>query len=341
MQPNKLNLTIRQIKSLPSDKLAGVLKNWRKIHYETVVLAYGESQGRKLKLNDSVIAELKPLYSLKNCQNMDELLKSYLSEKNCATYEELADKLEIPLRAEEQKLRAEEQKLRAEEQKRKDEEWERAARKVREEQEQMVNQPEPEIQKPIIQTNSSEKLKQLKELQNLLNTGAISQSEFDNLKHDILNQKVIIESQRPVSTSRPESNKGVHIPTNQGTAEDLNGLEYWWKCWKEVFDYDGRARRKEYWYFYLFQFVLSFSIGFLGGFLAESTGEYYWYNLATYATYFEYAGMLPGIAVAVRRMHDVGKSGWFVLIPIYNFVLAVTDGENGSNRFGPDPKSRK
>jgi uncharacterized membrane protein YhaH (DUF805 family) len=44
------------------------------------------------------------------------------------------------------------------------------------------------------------------------------------------------------------------------------------------------------------------------------------------------------IAVAVRRMHDVGKSGWFVLIPIYNLVLAVTEGNKGTNEYGPDPK---
>jgi uncharacterized membrane protein YhaH (DUF805 family) len=38
-------------------------------------------------------------------------------------------------------------------------------------------------------------------------------------------------------------------------------------------------------------------------------------------------------------MHDVGKSGWFVLIPIYNFILAITEGNKGENEFGPDPKT--
>lgn len=50
------------------------------------------------------------------------------------------------------------------------------------------------------------------------------------------------------------------------------------------------------------------------------------------------AMLAPSIAVAVRRMHDVGKSGWFVLIPIYNLVLAVTEGDKGTNEYGPDPK---
>jgi len=48
--------------------------------------------------------------------------------------------------------------------------------------------------------------------------------------------------------------------------------------------------------------------------------------------------LIPGIAVAIRRMHDVGKSGWFILIPIYNLVLAVTPGIIGENQYGSDPK---
>tara|TARA_B110000459_G_scaffold179685_1_gene205868 strand:- start:986 stop:1153 length:168 start_codon:yes stop_codon:yes gene_type:complete len=48
--------------------------------------------------------------------------------------------------------------------------------------------------------------------------------------------------------------------------------------------------------------------------------------------------LIPGIAVAVRRMHDVGKSGWFILIPIYNIILAFTDGDSGDNKYGPNPK---
>jgi uncharacterized membrane protein YhaH (DUF805 family) len=51
------------------------------------------------------------------------------------------------------------------------------------------------------------------------------------------------------------------------------------------------------------------------------------------------AVLLPSIAVGVRRMHDVGKSGWFLLIPIYNFILACTDGVQGDNEYGTDPKA--
>jgi uncharacterized membrane protein YhaH (DUF805 family) len=44
------------------------------------------------------------------------------------------------------------------------------------------------------------------------------------------------------------------------------------------------------------------------------------------------------MSVATRRMHDVGKSGWFLLIPIYNLILACSPGTKGDNKFGPDPK---
>ena len=50
------------------------------------------------------------------------------------------------------------------------------------------------------------------------------------------------------------------------------------------------------------------------------------------------AVIIPYIAVGVRRMHDVGKSGWFMLIPIYNLILFCTEGQKGDNEYGPDPK---
>lgn len=55
-------------------------------------------------------------------------------------------------------------------------------------------------------------------------------------------------------------------------------------------------------------------------------------------TIYSLAVLIPGIAVAIRRMHDVGKSGWYILIPIYNLILACTDGDKGQNEYGADPK---
>ena len=92
--------------------------------------------------------------------------------------------------------------------------------------------------------------------------------------------------------------------------------------------FNGRARRAEYWQFTLFNVIISFVLGFLAGMI----------KMPWIASIYTIAVLIPGIAVAIRRMHDVGKSGWFILIPIYNLILAVTEGTRGPNEYGPDPK---
>ena len=93
--------------------------------------------------------------------------------------------------------------------------------------------------------------------------------------------------------------------------------------------FTGRARRSEFWYFVLINSILGFFIGFIGGLI----------QMPIIATIYSVAVLIPSIAVAVRRMHDVGKSGWFLLIPIYNLILACTKGDTGDNEYGEDPKA--
>ncbi len=106
-------------------------------------------------------------------------------------------------------------------------------------------------------------------------------------------------------------------------------MDYYLSVLKNYATFMGRARRSEYWYFVLFNLIFSFAIGFIGGF----TGTEILSSLYTLAM------IIPSIAVAVRRMHDVNKSGWYILIPFYNFYLAVSEGTPGDNEYGPDPKS--
>lgn len=105
-------------------------------------------------------------------------------------------------------------------------------------------------------------------------------------------------------------------------------MKWYLKVLKQYSDFNGRARRKEYWMFSLFNFIFAFLFGFISGLI----------GYPELSNIYSLAVLLPSIAVSVRRMHDVGKSGWFVLIPIYNFILAVSNGENGENKYGPDPK---
>jgi uncharacterized membrane protein YhaH (DUF805 family) len=99
---------------------------------------------------------------------------------------------------------------------------------------------------------------------------------------------------------------------------------------KKYAEFNGRARRSEFWYFNLFSILISVALTIVGTLIGTS-----WI-----ANIYSLAVLLPSIAVGIRRMHDVGKSGWFILIPIYNIILACTDGEATTNEYGPDPKGR-
>lgn len=105
----------------------------------------------------------------------------------------------------------------------------------------------------------------------------------------------------------------------------------WYK--KVVFEnyanFEGRARRSEYWWFTLMNIIISFVVGFIGGLIM----------FPLIGTFYSLAVLVPSIAVAIRRMHDIGKSGWYILIPIYNIVLLATEGNYGENEYGSDPKN--
>ena len=105
-------------------------------------------------------------------------------------------------------------------------------------------------------------------------------------------------------------------------------MNYYIHVLKNYVNFEGRARRKEYWMFFLFNILVS--IGF--GVIASISGISFLGNI------YSLAVLLPAIAVGVRRMHDVGKSGWYLLIPIYSLILACTAGTPGDNEYGPDPK---
>lgn len=106
-------------------------------------------------------------------------------------------------------------------------------------------------------------------------------------------------------------------------------MKYYLSVLQNYVNFEGRARRKEYWMFFLFNMIFSYSLTFLDLLVLETGFINLIYSLAV---------LLPSIAVGVRRMHDVGKSGWYILIPIYNLILAVTEGQHGANEYGADPK---
>lgn len=120
-------------------------------------------------------------------------------------------------------------------------------------------------------------------------------------------------------------------------------------------DFNGRARRQEFWLFTLFNFiflVIAAVIDNLLGVTFDNNLNVWGATVKIKTTFFGYgvapngyvyliyslAVLIPSVAVLVRRLHDVGKSGWYSLIPIYNLILVCTSGNKGDNLYGADPK---
>lgn len=119
-------------------------------------------------------------------------------------------------------------------------------------------------------------------------------------------------------------------------------MKWYLKVLNQYADFKGRARRKEYWMFSLFNLILAIVVMTLDtifGITIEGLGYGPLYGLYVLAT------LIPGLAVSVRRLHDIGKSGWMLLIVfipligiIWLIVLAATDGTPGENNYGGNPK---
>ena len=106
-------------------------------------------------------------------------------------------------------------------------------------------------------------------------------------------------------------------------------------------NFSGRARRSEYWYFVLFNFLISFVLGFIGGLLGEKIGTVF----TVISGLWSLVVLIPSLAVAWRRLHDIGRSGAYfllILIPLVGAILLIVwfcqPGQPGDNQYGPDPK---
>lgn len=110
-------------------------------------------------------------------------------------------------------------------------------------------------------------------------------------------------------------------------------------------NFNGRARRREYWMFQLATFIVYIILGIIVGILgaiADILG-----TIGGILLFVAILGLIvPNIAVLVRRLHDINKSGWYYfvsLIPLvggfYLLYLLVTEGDKGANQYGEDPKA--
>jgi len=128
-------------------------------------------------------------------------------------------------------------------------------------------------------------------------------------------------------------------------------MEHMFKPLSRLTDFNGRSRRKEYWLWVLFvvagviaMSLLDAALGLGGSATSYSTYGDSGFSASASITggiltiIFSLLTMLPGIGVAIRRMHDTDRSGWWLLVPLVPLVFALMEGTRGENRFGPDPK---
>ena len=119
-------------------------------------------------------------------------------------------------------------------------------------------------------------------------------------------------------------------------------MNWYLQVLKNYATFSGRARRKEYWMFVLFNYIflfIAFTIDYVIG--TRISG----FSYGVFFFLYTLAVLIPSLAVSVRRLHDIGNSGWMILIglipiigSIWLLVLMVTDSNPDENQYGPNPK---
>lgn len=105
-------------------------------------------------------------------------------------------------------------------------------------------------------------------------------------------------------------------------------------CLSKYATFTGRATRSEYWWFYLFQFLIGIGAIILDTIVGSGDSES---SVGFFYLIWFFGLLLPGLAVTVRRYHDCDFRGWWILVPVMNLVLLFLKGTEGENRFGPNP----
>lgn len=110
-------------------------------------------------------------------------------------------------------------------------------------------------------------------------------------------------------------------------------------CFQKYVTFSGRAIRSEYWWFSLFLVLASIALGIVDSFF------FGWESMfSPLSDLFSLATILPSLAVTSRRLHDIDKSAWWmllILIPIVGWIVLIywmcQPGTQGPNQFGSDP----
>jgi uncharacterized membrane protein YhaH (DUF805 family) len=112
-------------------------------------------------------------------------------------------------------------------------------------------------------------------------------------------------------------------------------IHWYLQPFKKYAVFRGRARRREYWQFQFLNVIIVVVLIVIDA----NTGLSPQPGQSVLASLYELLVLLPSIAVGVRRIHDAGHSGWWLLLPIANLVFLLQDSQTGTNKYGPSPKA--
>ena len=119
-------------------------------------------------------------------------------------------------------------------------------------------------------------------------------------------------------------------------------MSYYLEALKKYAVFSGRSRRAEFWYFVLFNLIVAIVLSLIDRLIGTFSGAS---NIGILSGIYSLAVLIPTLALWVRRLHDIDRTGWWVLInlipligTIVLLVFALTPGTPGSNQYGPDPK---
>jgi uncharacterized membrane protein YhaH (DUF805 family) len=174
-------------------------------------------------------------------------------------------------------------------------------------------------------------IEQITKLMQLLQQGAISQAEFDDLKKQVL-------SGEPATVTRPHTDDGARI--GYGERRGVSFVDAISLGFSKYATGTGRAPRSEYWYWVLFLVVAAMATSVLDRVLGFTSRKL----IELISVLFFLATLIPSIAVTTRRLHDTNRSGWWQLlyfIPIIGGIVVLfwtcTRGDAGANDYGDDP----
>ncbi|WP_251639318.1 DUF805 domain-containing protein [Sporosarcina sp. NCCP-2716] len=118
-------------------------------------------------------------------------------------------------------------------------------------------------------------------------------------------------------------------------------MEYIWAAFKRTFEIRGRSRRTEYWMYTLFISIIGVIFVIVDGVMGWELDE----DLGVTSAVFLLLTLITSVTVLIRRLHDTGRTGWWILlsfIPLVGsivlFIFTVLDSTPGANKYGPNPK---